>query len=89
MGAAGHCLYCRLWPSGAGSNLWRALIGSWVMPPLTGSIEIKWGGEKTIQSTTAEVAAIVVAAATATATAMATAVVTAMAKTLEMTTTAA
>jgi hypothetical protein len=43
MGAAGHCLYRRLWPSGAGSNLWHALIGSWVMPPLTGSIKIEQG----------------------------------------------
>jgi hypothetical protein len=89
MGAAGHWLYCRLWPSGAGSNLWRALIRSWVMPHSTGSIEIKRGGEKTLQSTTAEVAAIVVAAAAATATAMATAAATAMAKALEMTTTTA
>ena len=48
MGAAGHCLYRRLWPSGAGSNIWRALIGSWVMPPSNGSIEIKRGGEKNI-----------------------------------------
>ena len=48
MGAAGHCLYRRLWPSGAGSNLWRALIGSWVMPTSNGSIEIKRGGEKNI-----------------------------------------
>ena len=48
MGAAGHCLYRRLWPSGAGSNIWRALIGSWVMPPSNGSIEIERGGEKNI-----------------------------------------
>ena len=48
MGAAGHCLYRRLWPSGAGSNLWRALIGSWVMPTSNGSIEIERGGEKNI-----------------------------------------
>ena len=80
MGAACHCLYRRLWPSGAGSNLWRVLIGSWVMPPSTCSIEIERGGEKTLQSTTAEVVAI------ATATEMATAVATAMAKALEMTT---
>jgi hypothetical protein len=53
------------------------------MPPLTGSIEIEWGGEKTSQSTTAEVAAI------ATATLMATAAAAAMAKALEMTTTMA
>ena len=45
MGAAGHCLYRRLWPSGAGSNLWCALIGSWVMPPSNGSIKIERGGE--------------------------------------------
>ena len=48
MGATGHCLYRRLWPSGAGSNLWRALIGSWVMPTSNGSIEIERGGEKNI-----------------------------------------
>jgi hypothetical protein len=48
IGAAGHCLYCRIWPSGAGSNRWRALIKSWEMPPLIGSIEIKRGGEKNI-----------------------------------------
>jgi hypothetical protein len=48
MGAAGHCLYRRLWPSGVGSNLWRALIGSWVMPPSNGSIKIEQGGEKNI-----------------------------------------
>ncbi len=86
MGAAGHCLYRRLWPSasGAGSNLRHAFIGSWVMPPSTGSIEIERGGEKTEQSTTAAVAAIVVAVETATATAMATAAATAMAKALEM-----
>ena len=48
MGATGHCLYHRLWPSGAGSNLWRAFMGSWVMPPLTGSIKIERGGEKNI-----------------------------------------
>ena len=48
MGAAGHCLYHRLWPSGTGSNLWCALIGSWVMPPSNGSIEIERGGEKNI-----------------------------------------
>ena len=71
MGAAGHCLYHRLWPSGTGSNLWHALIGSWVMPPLTGSIKIEWGGEKTLQSTTAEVATIVTATAMAAAAAMA------------------
>ena len=46
MGAAGHCPYHRLWPSGAGSNLWHTLIGSWVMLPLTGFIEKKRGGEK-------------------------------------------
>ncbi len=46
MGATGHCLYRRLWPSGAGSNLWCALIGSWVMTPSNGSIEIERGGEK-------------------------------------------
>jgi hypothetical protein len=83
MVAAGHCLYRRLWPSGTGSNLWCALIGSWVMPPSTNSIEIERGGEKTLHSTTAEVAAI------ATATAMATAAATAMSKALEMTTTKA
>jgi len=83
MGAAGHCLYRCLWPSGAGSNLWRALIGSWVMPFSTGSIKIEWGGEKTLRSTMAEMAAI------ATATAMATAAAMAMAKALEMTTTMA
>jgi len=44
MGAVGHCLYRRLWPSGAGSKLWRVLVGSWVMPPSTGSIEIERGG---------------------------------------------
>jgi len=48
MGAAGHCLYRRLWPSGAGSNLWRAMIGSWVMRPSNGSIKIERGGEKNI-----------------------------------------
>ena len=48
MGAPGHCLYRRLWPSGANSNLWHALIGSWVMPPLIRSIEIERGGEKNI-----------------------------------------
>ena len=94
MGAAGHCLYRRLWLSGAGSNLWRVLIGSWVMPPLTGSIAIEGGGEKTLYFTTAEMAAIVVVAATATATAMMTtaaaaAEATAMAKALEMMTTMA
>ena len=77
MGATGHCLYRRLWPSGAGSNLWRALIGSWVMPPSSVSIEIERGGEKNI-SATAAVAVIVVVAATATATAMVTAAATAI-----------
>ncbi len=41
-------VYRCLWPSGAGYNLWRALIGSWVMPPSNGSIEIERGGEKNI-----------------------------------------
>ena len=54
---------------------------------MTGSIEIKRGGEKTLQSTTAEAAAIVEAVATALATAMARGAATAMAKALEMTTT--
>jgi len=30
------------------SNRWRALIGSWVMPPTTGVIEIERGGDKNI-----------------------------------------
>jgi hypothetical protein len=30
------------------SNRRRALIGSWVTPPTTGSIEIEWGGEENI-----------------------------------------
>jgi hypothetical protein len=47
MGAAGHCLYHQLWSYGIGSNQWRTLIGSWVMLPLTGSIKIGRGGEKT------------------------------------------
>ncbi len=68
MGAAANCLYRRLWPSGAGSNLWRALIGSWVTPPSNGSIEIEQGGEKNITINHSCGGGNVVAAATATAT---------------------
>ena len=57
------------------------------MPPLTGPIQIERGGEKTLQSTTAEVATI--ATATAMAAAVAAAAATAMAKALKMTTTMA
>ena len=89
MGAAGHCLYRRLWPSGAGSNLWRALIGSWVMPTSNGSIEIERGGEKNITINHGCGGGDLVAAATATATAMATAAATAAAKALKIATTTA
>ena len=89
MGAAGHCLYRRLWPYGAGSNLWHALIGSWVIPTSNGSIEIERGGEKNITITHGCGGSNLVAAATATATAMATAAATAAAKALKITTTTA
>ena len=59
------------------------------MPPLTGPIEIERGGEKTLQSTTAEVATIATATAMAAAVAVAAAAATAMAKALKMTTTMA
>jgi hypothetical protein len=48
MDAAGHGLYCHLWAARAHSNQRRALIGSWVTPPMTGVIEIKRGGDKNI-----------------------------------------
>ena len=54
-------------------NRRRALIGSWVMPPTTGVIEIKKGNGKNITIATAAVAGIVVAAATAAVTTAATA----------------
>ena len=62
MGATGHYLYRHIWPSGAGSNLWCAFIGSWVMPPSTGSIEIERGSEKNI--TTKKTTAVAKAKAT-------------------------
>ena len=48
MGAAGHGLYRYLWAARARSNRRRALIGSWVTPPTTRAIEIKWGGDGNI-----------------------------------------
>jgi hypothetical protein len=48
MGAGGHGLYCHLWAVRARSNRRRALIGLWVTPSTTGSIEIERGGDKNI-----------------------------------------
>jgi hypothetical protein len=48
MGAAGHGLYCHLWADRARSNRRRALIGSWVTPPMTVAIKIEQGGDKNI-----------------------------------------
>jgi hypothetical protein len=45
MGAADHGLYRRLWAVRACSARWRVLIQSWAMPPTTGDIQIKQGGE--------------------------------------------
>jgi hypothetical protein len=48
MGAAGHGLYRHLWADRARSNRRRALIGSWVTPPMTVAIKIEQGGDKNI-----------------------------------------
>jgi len=48
LGVSGFGYFFCLWAVRACSNRWRALIGSWVMPPTTGSIKIKWGGAKNI-----------------------------------------
>ncbi len=48
MGAASHGLYRHLWAVSARSNRRRALIGLWVTPSTTGSIEIEQGGDENI-----------------------------------------
>ena len=48
MGAAVHGLYRHLWAVRARYNQMRALIGSWVTPPTTGTIKIKRGGDENI-----------------------------------------
>ena len=48
MGVSGFGSFFCLWAVRARSNRWRALIGSWVTPPTTGSIEIVRGGAENI-----------------------------------------
>jgi len=48
MGVSGFGSFICLWAVCARSNRWRALIGSWVTPHTTGSIEIERGGAKNI-----------------------------------------
>jgi hypothetical protein len=47
-GVSGFGSFFCLWAVRARSNRWRALIGLWVTPPTTGSIEIKHGGAENI-----------------------------------------
>ena len=48
MGVSGFGSFFCLWAVRARSNRWRALIGSWVTLPTTGSIEIERGGAENI-----------------------------------------